>query len=50
MIDNFITENDKMLLYEYFDYIDSMDIDGIVDALSDKVYEAMLVSAEGVHY
>ncbi len=28
----------------------SMDIDGIVDALSDKVYEAMLVSAEGVHY
>lgn len=29
VIDNFITENDKMLLYEYFDYIDSMDIDGI---------------------
>ncbi|MBP5426833.1 MAG: hypothetical protein J6Y29_02935 [Clostridiales bacterium] len=28
----------------------SMDIDGVVDALSTKVYEAMLVSAEGVHY
>ena len=26
------------------------DIDGIVDALSEKVYEAMLVSAEGVHF
>ena len=29
VIDNFITENDKMLLYEYFDYIDSLDVDGI---------------------
>jgi len=28
----------------------NMDIDGVVDALSNKVYEAMLVSAEGVHY
>lgn len=28
----------------------SNDIDGIVDALSEKVYEAMLVSAEGVHF
>lgn len=26
------------------------DLDGICDALSDKIYEAMVISAEGVHY
>lgn len=26
-----------------------MDIDGVVEVLGDKIYETMLVSAEGVH-
>ena len=28
-MDNFVSENEKMLMYEYFDYIDSLDVDGI---------------------
>lgn len=29
VMDNFISEDEKMLLYEYFDYIDGLDVDGI---------------------
>lgn len=29
-MDNFILEDEKMLLYEYFDYIDSLVVDGII--------------------
>ena len=29
VMDNFVSENEKMLMYEYFDYIDSLDVDGI---------------------
>ena len=28
-MDGFVSENEKMLMYEYFDYIDSLEVDGI---------------------
>ena len=31
VMDNFISEDEKMLMYEYLDFIDSLDVDGIRD-------------------